>query len=347
MGSHGTAPLPSDGGMDLSIENGAEMRQVVPPQLLGPLSSFLWQKYGSSHWRVYGMHGGLSAKVYELLAPGCVTAPKLILRIIPTRKTLFEREREVYFAQKMACAGVAPEVIWYDPDFQVAVLQHIQTCTRLTFSPAADLIWQGVGMRVARLHRLPVDESKFKLRITDRIQLAFAQIQYALSPRLRQLFAQVMALEKDTAARVYAHHDLNPGNVLWDGARAWIIDWELAGLGDASYDLATLELWLLPESERVREQFYLGYGQVMGCPQRLEIERQKIKALAFYGFILQMIANHPSILEYDRRAAGLPSRVVLKQQGQIWAPFAQRSQLADYAQALLREAEQRLAAAVL
>ncbi len=47
--------------------------------------------------------------------------------------------------------------------------------------------------------------------------------------------------------RVVSHNDLNPGNIVWDGARAWLIDWDAAGLNHPFYDLATLSTFLLLE----------------------------------------------------------------------------------------------------
>jgi Ser/Thr protein kinase RdoA (MazF antagonist) len=44
--------------------------------------------------------------------------------------------------------------------------------------------------------------------------------------------------------RVVSHNDLNPSNVLWDGARAWLIDWDVAGLNHPFYDVATLATFL-------------------------------------------------------------------------------------------------------
>lgn len=39
---------------------------------------------------------------------------------------------------------------------------------------------------------------------------------------------------------VFGHHDLLPGNVMDDGKRLWLIDWEYGGFGTAMFDLANL-----------------------------------------------------------------------------------------------------------
>ena len=56
--------------------------------------------------------------------------------------------------------------------------------------------------------------------------------------------AAIAATLANDTRRVVSHNDLNPGNLIWDGARAWIIDWDVAGLGHPHYDLATLAMFL-------------------------------------------------------------------------------------------------------
>jgi aminoglycoside phosphotransferase (APT) family kinase protein len=61
-----------------------------------------------------------------------------------------------------------------------------------------------------------------------------------LGPTLDEI-AEILA--KDSR-RVVSHNDVNPGNVLWDGRKAWLIDWEVAALGHPYYDIATLTTFL-------------------------------------------------------------------------------------------------------
>jgi aminoglycoside phosphotransferase (APT) family kinase protein len=46
------------------------------------------------------------------------------------------------------------------------------------------------------------------------------------------------------ARRVVSHNDVNPMNVMWDGTKAWLLDWDVAGIGHPHYDLATLAMFL-------------------------------------------------------------------------------------------------------
>jgi aminoglycoside phosphotransferase (APT) family kinase protein len=64
----------------------------------------------------------------------------------------------------------------------------------------------------------------------------------------QRLAAATAVLARDPR-RVVSHGDLHPANVLWDGARTWLLDWERAGLAHPHADLATLTTFMnLPDA---------------------------------------------------------------------------------------------------
>jgi len=67
----------------------------------------------------------------------------------------------------------------------------------------------------------------------------------SLEPTLEAIAA---TLARDPR-RVVSHNDVNPVNVLWDGTRAWLVDWAVAGLAHPYYDLAALALFLRLEDD--------------------------------------------------------------------------------------------------
>jgi aminoglycoside phosphotransferase (APT) family kinase protein len=54
----------------------------------------------------------------------------------------------------------------------------------------------------------------------------------------------IAALLARDPRRVVSHNDVNPSNVLWDGTRTWLVDWEVAGLNHPYYDLAAFASFL-------------------------------------------------------------------------------------------------------
>lgn len=67
-----------------------------------------------------------------------------------------------------------------------------------------------------------------------------AQLRDHDTPDLDRYLALAMALEAAQVPLpvVFGHHDLLPANLLNDGARLWLIDYEYAGFGTAMFDLA-------------------------------------------------------------------------------------------------------------
>jgi len=68
---------------------------------------------------------------------------------------------------------------------------------------------------------------------------------------------------------VFGHHDLLPGNLLDDGKRLWLIDWEYGGFGTAMFDLANLAAngGFSPAGDRELLEAYFG------GPVREELQR--------------------------------------------------------------------------
>jgi len=57
-------------------------------------------------------------------------------------------------------------------------------------------------------------------------------------------FEAIASVLGGDARRAINHNDVNPMNVIWDGTRAWLLDWDVAGIGHPHYDLATLAMFL-------------------------------------------------------------------------------------------------------
>ena len=69
-----------------------------------------------------------------------------------------------------------------------------------------------------------------------------ARAEHLLQGRLEDLLALARSLETSVAPMpaVFCHNDLLAANLLDDGERLWLIDWDYAGLGNPLFDLANL-----------------------------------------------------------------------------------------------------------
>lgn len=157
--------------------------------------------------------------------------------------------------RRAAGAGVAPAVVHVDDGVRAIVSARV---TGLPMAAAiADPARRGpvlasVVDRLRTLHAL--DPSGVRERdpvIHARVAWEAARARPGFPPWAALLEPTLDAIAATLARdprRVLSHNDVNPMNVLWDGNRAWLVDWEVAGLGHPHYDLATLALFLRLEN---------------------------------------------------------------------------------------------------
>jgi thiamine kinase-like enzyme len=60
---------------------------------------------------------------------------------------------------------------------------------------------------------------------------------------------------------IFGHNDMLPANLIDDGSRLWLIDWDYAGFGPASFDLANLAANCRTDSAMERQLLTLYYGK--------------------------------------------------------------------------------------
>ncbi|MBI2740099.1 MAG: phosphotransferase family protein [Rhodospirillales bacterium] len=153
---------------------------------------------------------------------------------IPVHHVFRDRER----AASMAAfeAGLSPEIIHAEPG--ITVLRFIdgralgEADMRANVGRLATLLKE-CHTKVGRHVRGPANTFWVFHVIRDYVTLIGADRRYlGIADRLEQ--AQV------PLPIVFGHHDLLPGNLMDDGRRLWLIDWEYGGFGTAMFDLANL-----------------------------------------------------------------------------------------------------------
>ena len=113
---------------------------------------------------------------------------------------------------------------------------------------------------------------------------------------------------------VSSHNDLNPNNILYDGRRLWLIDWESAFLADRYVDLASVANWFGGDDRR-DDQLLRTYFNAEPTPeQRARLHLMKQVNHLFYGliFLAGVAAERPGARLSDRSLAG-PDLATLRQ----------------------------------
>jgi thiamine kinase-like enzyme len=224
----------------------------------------------------------------------------VVLRVAGRDTDLLGIDRATERDATRAAAGIAPDVIAFDPRHEclvttfidgrpveeselrgpmlaevAAALRSIHSGRRLTyaFSP-----WQ----RVARYRATAVRRRMPLPPGFDEVSAAAARISAALGPR----------------PSAPCHNDLLTANFLHDGTRLRILDWEYAGQGDPLFDLANLASnngFDEGDEERLLEAYY---GSPPRADQLAGLRLMRLMA-AFWEAMWAVVQQAVSELEFD------------------------------------------------
>ncbi len=251
--------------------------------------------------RIDVLPGGLTNRNFTVTTE---SGRRLVARFACDQGSLLgiDREAEYRNSRSAAVAGVAPGVVDYSPEDGVLLVEWIDG---RTFGPA-DLddaaTLAEVARTCARLHAGPRFVNDFDMFELQRHYLALVQTNgFRLPDRYLDFLPQVDQIRAAVAVqdegRVPCHNDLLAANIMDDGERIWLIDFEYAGNGDACFELGNLwsESSLAPE--RLAELVHAYYGY----QSRAKVARARLFGLmSKYGWTLwASIQSSVSEVEFD------------------------------------------------
>jgi aminoglycoside phosphotransferase (APT) family kinase protein len=213
---------------------------TLPPDRRPAVDRALRAAFGTADLdAITPVSGGLSgAGVHRVEIGGAA----YLLRLDGPRDGLRDPARSHACMRIAAEAGLAPRVLHADAEAGVAITDFI--VAQPPAIPRSELVAQ-LGRTVRALHDTPafpplVDYLDGLKSLTDSAlgsglptptMAAQAQaVHAALSTAYRRLEPQLVS----------SHNDLNPGNIVHDGQRPWLVDWDSAFLADRYVDLAAV-----------------------------------------------------------------------------------------------------------
>jgi len=219
--------------------------------------------------------GATAASVYRV-AVGC---RRYLLRIEGDPSPL--RNPHQYQSMRMAAeAGIAPAIHYVDDVERVAVIDFIEQVPLAAYPGGPHALAQGLGELISRLQATPAFPSF--VHYPDIVTRLFAHVRRtglfasgALDPHFERLESLRDAYGKSAAELVSSHNDPVPNNILFDGKRLWLIDWESAYCNDRLVDVAIMldGIARSPELGEALLKAWLGRKPDEDVRARLEIVR--------------------------------------------------------------------------
>lgn len=254
---------------------------------------------------IVALGGGLSgAGVFRIRIGGIA----YLLRLDQARDGFRDPQR-AYACMRIAAAGLlAPRVRYADAEDGVAIMDFIEERPlSLEYCGTPDELVVEAAQTVRALHARPPFPPL--VDYLDGIDALVAQFQARglvapaamaeLLDRYRELRARYRT---DPADLVASHNDLNPRNILYDGSRLWLVDWESAFLADRYVDLACIANLFArtPAQEDLLLATYFGAADATRRA-RLQVMRQ-VNHL-FYGLVMaNAVGDQPQARDLSGRS---------------------------------------------
>lgn len=256
--------------------------------------------------RVRPLEGGITNRNYRVSTP----EGDYVVRLSDAESSLLRIDRDNEYLNSMAAAmsGVGAPVAQYLPGAGVLVVEWIEG---RTFNEA-DVADQANLARIASacrtLHSGPAFASDFDMFDIQARYLGIVRERgYRLPDRYEEFDHQVTRMRRAMAVSpeetVPCNNDLLAGNIIDDGTRLWLIDYEYSGNNEASFELGNI--WSESTlADDLLEPLVAGYW---GIDTPAKVARARLWALmSKYGWTLwASIQQELSQIEFDYWSWGM------------------------------------------
>jgi thiamine kinase-like enzyme len=247
------------------------------------------------------LSGGLTNRNYQVTTPDGT----FVARIAGTGSELLAIDRDCEYRNSVtaAAAGAGAPVIEYRPQDRLLVIGYIEGRTFGAPDVAAAENIPRIAAACHRLHDGALFGNDFDMFEIQRRYLSVARSRgFKIPAGYHDLTPQFTAAEQALAVRaegtVPCNNDLLPANLIDDGERIWLIDYELSGNNDACFELGNIAAEAQLSAEALAELVTAYYGR----PRRSKIARAWLLGglVGMYGWTLWgAIQNGASPLDID------------------------------------------------
>ena len=217
--------------------------------------------------------GASTASTFRLEAGG----RRYLLRVEGEPSPL--RNPHQYISMRIAAeAGIAPDIHYIDEAARIAVIDFIEPQPLKTYPGGPRALAQALGELLSRVQATPV--FPHFVNYPDIVARLFAHVRRTglfaaglLDAHVERLELLREAYNAGSTRLVSSHNDSIPSNILFDGERLWLIDWESAYRNDPLVDVAIMldSLALSPELKDVLLRAWLGRAPDEAVRARLEL----------------------------------------------------------------------------
>ena len=267
----------------------------VPDDRLEIARAALRAAFGKRDTMVRPVTGGASGALTYRVEVG---ARFCLLRLESARRSPLRNPHQYTCMQIAAEAGIAPRLLHLDAEAGVAIMDFLSIRPRDEFPGGPVALARATGELIARLQATPtfpefVDYFDALERLLRYVRGANLFAPGLLDPH-SEGFSRVRKAIPKSNRQVSAHNDPNPRNMVFDGNRLWLIDWETAYRNDPLVDVAIVldQMEATPEAEDALLAAWCGRAPDAALRARLVLMRA-VTRLYYACLALAPIAAAP------------------------------------------------------
>ena len=277
---------------------------ILPPSRVAAVEKALQATFGTTAINaITQLAGGLStALVYKIVVNGS----PYVLRVMLQTDALSDPARLFTCMRLAANAGIAPHVYYADIDDALTITAHVDAKPMHAHFPVYDDLLTKLAEVVKAIHATPLFPQL--VNFMDGVDGFITQFQ--ASARLPEqvlaehfkLYAQIQqAYPRHDPDQVSSHNDLNYNNILFDGTKFWIIDWEAAFQNDRYVDLANIANGFVNNAAQEESYLRVYFGDALDETKRARFFLMQQTCRFFYAMVmLQMVdARTPKGVLFD------------------------------------------------
>ena len=235
--------------------------------------------------------GGLTtALVFRIVVRG----KPYLLRLIMSTDAFSDPTRQFACMKTAAEAGIAPRIWYANVQDKILITDFVEA------RPFPHDLATLIAPVIRRLHSLPhfpkvIDYFDTIDGFVRRFQAAKLLPESVTEELFRRYANVAQVYPRDGADLVASHNDLKPPNILFDGDRTWLVDWEAAFLNDRYVDLAIVANFFV--KDEAHEEGYLSayFGEPAGEYRRARFYLMRQAVHVIYATCFLLLAARAAI----------------------------------------------------
>lgn len=259
------------------------MKHLLPKERIENIVNALDQTFGSKDFsKLTPLKNGYSESQMFLFE---MKEIPYVLRIMSFEQPLEDRQTQIDCAVAVSQIGIGPTYYYANASTGIIIMEYIHN---IPFSKSD--ILKHMPVLLKKLHTETIFPAPYA-PIFPYIHNLMGDVLAFPAPEKVQEFLKsistIISILKNASPSTNSsgscHNDLNPDNILFDGNRFYLVDFEAAGTEDPFFDLATacMQMMLTPSEE---EMFLKSYLKQQPLPEEMKkLSLMKQVSYAFYA----------------------------------------------------------------